>query len=240
MSWSESLTEKLSAYSKSEFEYVETYNIDEASKMGDDCSGIYMESTVVYFEIKNLNYLLKENGRRKVAQLYTMLRELLAAIAEHTGAFLNCYSSNGFLMIYPGKEESIRRAVNGAFKVAYALTESNKKEFSGFEGFEFAMGLDHGHIMGTKNLSDIGYEHLSWFGTCVIKAMRICKDCSRPFYVGVSGNIYHNLTEDLRMTTRRVLGIKKKVEVWTKVTYQFENVKKHLYQSNNKIPLDEQ
>ena len=39
---------------------------------------------------------------------------------------------------------------------------------------------------------------------------------------------------------RRILGIRKKVEIWTKVSYQYENVKKHLYQTNHKISFDEE
>ena len=89
------------------------------------------------------------------------------------------------------------------------------------------------------NLSDNGYEHISWFGSSIYKAMRICKECARPFYVGVSGAIYHSLNEDLRIAQRRILGIKKNVEMWTKVTYQYENVKKHLYQTNHKISPEE-
>ena len=69
--------------------------------------------------------------------------------------------------------------------------------------------------------------------------MRICKECARPFYIGISGSIYHNLGEDLRTTTKRILGIKKSVEIWTKISYQYDNVKKHLYQTNHKISLDE-
>ena len=203
------------------------------------CTGIYMEASVVYFEIKNIGYLLKEIGRRKVAQAYTMCNEVLTSIAEQTGGFVNCFSSNAFLIIYPGKEESLKRAVTGALKVTFALTDAYKHDFSVIPGFEFAMGLDHGHIMGTKNVSDTSYEHISWFGALIYKAMRICKECARPFYVGISGSIYHNLGENYRVSERRILGIKKKVEIWTKVTYQYENVRKHLYQTNHKFSLDE-
>ena len=69
--------------------------------------------------------------------------------------------------------------------------------------------------------------------------MRISKECARPFYIGISGSVYHNLPDELRTTTRRILGIRKSIEMWTKVTYQYENVKKHLYQTNHKISLDE-
>ena len=240
MSWQDSLTEKITALSTAEFDYIETFDVKRESEINLDCSGIYMDSTVIYFEIKNIAYMLKENGRRKVAQAYTMYRTVLAAIAEQTGGFVNCFSPNAFLIIYPGKEESIEKAIKGALKISYALGETYKSQFSHIASLEFSMGMDQGHIMGTKNLSDNGKEHLSWFGTCIYKAMRISKECARPFYVGVSGAIYRNLDDSMRITTRRILGIKKSVEIWTKVTYQYENVKKHLYQTNHKLPLDEE
>lgn len=241
MSWSEELTKKVSALSTAEFEYVETKDISRVDDIDLNCSGIYMEATIIYFEIKNVTYMLKELGRRKVAQAYTMYHEVLSAIAERDGAFVNCFSPNAFLIVYPGKEDNLAVAVKGAMKIAHALSEDYKSLFAHITGLEFAMGMDHGHIMGTKDLSDTtDMVHLTWFGTCIYKAMRICKECSRPFYIGVSGNIYHNLGEELRIAYRRVLGLKKSVEIWTKVTYQYENVKKHLYQTNHKIPIDDE
>lgn len=238
MDWKESLGEKLTAYSQAEFDYIETKNISDASKIDFGCSGIYMESTIIYFEIKNLPYLLKENGRRKVAQTYTMFKEVLSAVTQQDNAFVNCFAPNALLVVYPGRDESLEPAVKGALRIVHALSEDFKQQFSGLVGLEFSMGMDHGHIMGTKNLSDNDLESITWFGSCIYKAQRIAKESSRPFYVGISGNIYHNIGEELRVASRRILGIKKNVDMWTKVTYQYENVKKHLYQTNHKIPLD--
>ena len=238
MSWTEPLGKKLSAYADAEFEYIETKDVNDAAKIDLGCSGIYMEATVVYFEIKNLAFILKENGRRKTAMIYTMYKEVITAIAEQTGAFVNCFSPFAFLIVYPGRDEALPQGVKGALKIAHALSVDFKEQFAGINGLEFSMGLDHGHIMGTKNMSDNGNEHISWFGSCIYKAMRIARECARPFYVGVSGVIYHSLGEDLRIATRRILGIKKNVEIWTKVSYQYENVKKHLYQTNHKISPD--
>lgn len=239
MSWKETLGEKLSTYANEEFTYTETKDIKDASKIDLGCMGIYMEATIIYFEIKNLPYILKENGRRKIAQTYTMFKEVLSAIVEQDGAFINCFAPNAFLIVYPGREDVLPQAVKAALKITHALTEDFKHQFSGIAGLEFSMGIDHGHIMGTKNLSDNGYENITWFGTTIYKAIRIAKDCSRPFYVGLSSSVYHNLGDDMRIAKRRILGISKTVEMWTKVTYQYENVKKHLYQTNHKIPLDE-
>ena len=237
--WEQRLSDNLSKLSDAEFDYIDTKNIAEAKNIDLGCSGIYIEATVIYFEIKNLQYVLKELGRRKAAQAYTMFNEVLSTLSERHGAFVNCFSPSAFLVVYPGKDESLGAAVKGALRIAHAVSEDFKQQFSIVHGIEFAMGLDHGHIMGTKNHSDCGFENITWFGTCIYKAMRICRECARPFYIGISSNLYHNLDDSLRIFERRIIGIRKKVDIWTKVTYQFDNVKKHLYQTNHKIPLDE-
>lgn len=237
--WEKELSDKLTKFSEDEFNYIDTKDITNADNIDYGCSGVYMEATVIYLEIKNLPYILKENGRRKAAKVYTMLHTVITSIAKNTGAFVNTLSPNAMLVVYPGKEEVNKDAVRGAMRISYALSDAFKHQFSEF-GMEFSMGLDHGHIMGTKNLSDNNYDSIAWFGSCIYKAMRICNECARPFYVGVSGSIYHNLDEDLRIAERRILGIRKKVEIWTKVSYQYENVKKHLYQTNHKISFDEE
>lgn len=238
MSWKETLSEKLAALSAAEFKYIETNDIKRASEIDLDCSGIYMEATVIYFEIKSMEYILKESGRRKAAQIYTMYHAVLKAMAEEYGGFINCFSPNALLIVFPGKDDQISDAVKNALKIASALNEDFKSSFN-ILGLEFSMGLEHGHIMGSKNLSDNGLEQLSWFGTCIYKAKSISQQCARPFHVGISSMVFHNLSEDLLTKQRSILGIKKKVEIWTKVSYQYENTKHHLYQTNHKISIDE-
>lgn len=239
MSLKDTLTEKLTSLSKAEFNYIETSDISKAAEIDLNCSGIYLEATVVYFEIKNLPYILKENGRRRVAQIYTMYHEVLTSIAKQSGAFVNCFSPEAFLIIYPGKEEGFNEVVKSAMKIANALSNTFKEQFSVITGLEFAMGIDHGHIMGTKNQSDYDVERLTWFGSCIFKARTICKECVRPYHIGISSMIYHNLGEELLTRQRRILGIPKKVDIWNKVTYQTEGSKKHLYQTNHKLELED-
>ena len=235
----QAIKEKLEQYAECEFEYIDTKDVKEAANIDYGCTGVYMEATVIYLEIKNVPYILKEHGRRKAAKAYTMFYTAIAAVAEQCGGFVNCFSPTAFLVIFPGKEDAMKDAVRCAMKISYAISDAFKHQFSTIPGMEFAMGMDHGHIMGTKNFSDQCFDHLSWFGSCIHKAMAICNECARPFYIGVSGGIFHNLDENLRVAERRILGIKKKVEIWTKVAYKFENVKKHLFQTNHKIPLEE-
>ena len=72
------------------------------------------------------------------------------------------------------------------------------------------------------------------------KAKAISHECNRPFYVGLSGTVYNHLDEEHRTMTKRILGFKKQVEIWSTVSYQFENIKKHLYQTNILIPFEEE
>lgn len=240
MDWKDKLTDQLTTLSKAEFDYIETRDFSRVSEIDYGCSGLYTEATIIYFEIKNLHALLKEQGRRKMAQTYTMYYEVLRTIAEQHGGTVNCYSPEAFLIIFPGKEDVMVGAVKCAMKIAQALSITYKDQFAHIVGLEFSMGLDRGHVMGTKTHSDTGFDRLTWFGTCVYKAKCICKECARPFYVGISSDIYHHLDEDMRITYRRILGLKKSVEIWTKVTYQYDNVKKHLYQTNQKMSLDDE
>lgn len=239
MSLKASIEEKLTALASSEFTYIETPDIKRAEEIDYNCTGIYMEATIIYVQIKNIPFLLKENGRRKIAQIYTMFREVLAAVAESDGGFVNCYSPESFLVIYPGKETVMKNAVRGALKISSVLSESLKTHFGNLTGLEFGIGIDHGHIMGTKNLSDNGIECLTWFGSGIMKAKAISHECARPYYVGISSIVFHGLDEELLVTTKRILGIKKRVELWTKLSFQYENTKKHLYQTNHKIALDD-
>ena len=237
--WQQVLGNKLAQYSEAEFDYIDTKDINDASKIDYGCSGVYMEATIIYIETKNMQYILKELGRRKAAKAYTMFHAVISTIVENDGGFVNEFSPTAFLAVFPGKDEANKLAVKAAMKIVQAITEDYKQQFTEIPGIEFSMGLDHGHIMGSKNLSDNHNDHISWFGYCIYKAMRICKECARPFYIGVSGSIYHNLDESFRIAERRILGIRKKVEIWTKVSYQYDNVKKHLFQTNHKISLNE-
>ncbi len=239
MSWTDSLRQKLTAYANEEINYKETKDINEAAQLGFGATGLYMEASIIYFEIKNVPYILKEHGRRKMVQCYTMVSEILHALTEQSEAFVNSLSPSAFLVVFPGKEKTFDESVKYALKVSQAITKDFKSQFESFPGFEFAMGIDHGHIMGTKTLSDNGTSHVVWYGLCVYKAQRICKECARPFYIGISGCIYHGINESLKSATRRILGVKKSVDIWTKISYRYENVKKHLYQTNHKISLDE-
>ena len=208
--WIQSLNEKFTSYSKAEFDYIESTDINQAKKIDLGASGIYMEASVIDFEIKNLNFIIKEFGRRDAALVYTKCNEIISAIAERTGGFVNDFSPNSILIIYPGKEEAMTNSIKGAMKVVSALCETFKPHFSSITGFEFGMGIDHGHIMGIKTLSDGNFEKITWFGSCIYKAIRICKESSRPFYISISGCIYRNLGNDMKTATRRILGIKKK------------------------------
>lgn len=225
MSLYDTLDDRLKALSEAEFQYIESNDISRASELDHNCTGIYMEATVIYFAIKNQSFIIKEHGRRKMAKIHTLFHEVISAIAKQNGCFVNCYSPETFLIVYPGKEESVSVAVRTAMKIAFALSDTYKPLYADIPSIEFSMGIDHGHIMGTKSITEIESDHITWFGSSIYKAKAISKESARPYHIGVASIVFHNLEENLKIKEKRILGIKKTVELWNKVSYQLRTQK---------------
>lgn len=227
------------ALSDVEFSYSTTSDFNFIDTMDYDCSAIVMDATVIYFEIKNLQVLLK-TGKRLAARVYKMYYHALMEVCKKTDGILNCYSPSSFLLIYPKEKHDISYVVSTALKIADLFSNKLREPFEKHCHINFSMGIDNGNILGTKAISDNKYQHIAWFGSTIDKAQTICKKSIQPFFVGVSGTVFHHLNEDLLTTTKRILGIKKRVEIWERVSYEFENVKKHLYQTNFHKDFDEE
>ena len=231
MSFTQQIQEKCTALSEAEYEYTNTSDFNAASALNDDCNAIVMEATVIYLEIKNINVLLK-TGKRLTSRVYKLYYNALKRVCQETGGHLNCYSPHSFLMIYPKSKYDMTYVVDVALKTANLLSVELKDTLEKHGHNSFSMGLDNGNILGTKTFNDIDNNQIAWFGNAIEKAKTICRLCQRPFFVGISGTVFHHLDDSLKKTNKRILGIKREVDSWSRVSYLFENVKKHLYQTN--------
>lgn len=231
MSLTQEIKEKMAALSEAEFNYTNTSDFSASSTLDNDCNAIVMEATVIYFEIKNIEVLLK-TGKRLAARVYKFYYNALKRICQETGGLLNCFSPHGFLMIYPKDSHDVSYVVDIAMKTADLINVGVKEPIEKHCHNNFAIGVDNGNILCTKATNEINQGQLICFGRTIEKAIVISQQCQRPYFVGVSGTVFHHLDESLTKTTKRILGIKKEIDVWTRVSYQFENVKKHMYQTN--------
>lgn len=231
MSLKQTIIEKTNALSGADFNYTVTNDFEGFEALDHDCSGLVMDATVLYFEIKNLPFLLK-TGKRLAARMYKFYYHALREICDQTGGYLNCYSPTSFLLIYPKERFEVADVVDIAIKTADLISTGLRETIEQHSHINFGIGVDKGNLLATKALSDGRHEHAAWFGTTIDKAIAICRECTKPYYVGISGTVYQHLDEEHRVATKRILGIKKHVDIWTTVTYQFDNVKKHLYQTN--------
>lgn len=231
MSLIPTILEKANALTDAEFQYTNSSNFSLIDSLDNDCTGLVMESTVIYFEIKNLHLMLK-TGKRLAARVYKIYYNALKEVCTETEGFLNCCSPNSFLLIYPKEQHHVNQVVEIAMKIADLFSIKMREVIEKNTAISFAMGVDIGNILCTKVNSDYGYSQAVWFGTAINKAATICHECNRPFFVGVSGTVFNRLDENLKVTTKRILGIKKQIDMWTRNSYMFENEKKHLYQTN--------
>lgn len=231
MSIVENIKSKAESLSDVEFSYSISNDFSAIDSLDEECSAIVVDGTVIYFEIKNL-VLLQKTSKRLAARVYKMYYHTLKEVCKETDGYLNCLSPDSFLMVYPKEKHDSSYVVDTALRIADLFSVKLKEPFEKHCHLNFSMGIDHGNILGTKVISDGNFQHIAWFGTTIEKARTICQKSIRPFYVGVSGTIYHHLNEDLLTTTKHILGIQKRVEIWERVSYEFDNTKRHLYQTN--------
>ena len=231
MSLAQDLLNKTNALSDVEFNYSHTSDLGGIIPLNDDCSAIIADATVVYFEIKNLA-LLQKTGKRLTARVYKMYYHVLQEICKKSGGYLNCYSPNSFLLIYPKDKRTVSEVVNITLQIADLFSLKLREPFEKHAHINFSMGIDCGTILGTKTIGDDKGCQTIWFGTVIDKAATIAHKCLRPFFIGTSGTVFHHLDDELKTTTKHILGIKKQVDVWERVSYEYDNVKKHLYQTN--------
>lgn len=221
-----------------EFNYSYANDFEPLKSLDQGCNGMVMDATVLYFEIKNISSMLK-TGKRLATRIYKIYHHALEEIAKATEGHFNCYSPDSFLLIYPKEKFDVTYVVDVAINIADLFCVRLRESIEQHGHINFAIGIDKGNIMGSKNSSDNGNDHIIWIGTPIDKAKAICHECNRPFFVGTSGTVHHHLDEEHRVITKRIMGFKKQVEIWTAASYQFENVKKHLYQTNLLKPFEE-
>lgn len=235
----QNVTEKINQLSEAEFEYSNTDDFDYIESLNNDCSGIVMEANVIYFEINNIDFMLK-TGKRHAAKVYKMFYHTLHEICNATGGHFNCYSPKSFLLIYPKEKYDETYVATIAVKTATLFNVGLREIFEKHTHLNFGIGMDHGNVLGTKTINENGYPHIAWFGNAIEKAIALSHLSQRPFLVSVSRSVYHQFDESLKTTTKHILGIKKEVNLWTRMSYQFDNVKKHMYQTNAQISFNDE
>ncbi len=235
----QSVTDKTNQLSEADFEYESSADFSKLESLNNDCTGLVLEANVIYFKINNIDFMLK-TGKRLAARVYKMYYHILHEICETTGGHFNCYSPSSFLLIYPKEKYDETYVVNIAIKTATLFNVDLRGTFEKHTHLNFGLGVDHGNVFGTKTVNENGYPHIAWFGNAIEKAKVLSQLSQRPFLVSVSRSVYHHLDDSLKVTTKHILGIKKEVELWTRMSYQFDNVKKHLYQTNAQISFNDE
>ena len=196
MSIKQTVIDKATALSAAEFSYTVTSDFEGLKELDLDCSGIVMDATLLYVEIKNLSFLLK-TGKRLAARVYKFYYHALNEICKETHGFLNCYSPEGFLLIYPKEHHEVADVVDIAIKTADLISTGLKDLIELHSHINFAIGVDKGNILGTKAQTDDGHDHILWFGTSINKAIAISHECGKPYFVGLSGTVYQHLDEEV-------------------------------------------
>lgn len=233
MSLSEEILSKITVLSQQEVNFTETSNLNEVHNLAEGLNCIVTTATVFHVGLKNIPYLIKNEGKRSAVKTYQMYHQALQSFAEETQGSLVDYDCKSFLIIYPSSHKDINAHIKNALKLSYILGKLLPKKIEKIGNTDFGIGIDHGRIMGVKSNNGI-----HWYGICIDKAATIGSLCLKPSYVGISGLIYSELDEELKIHTNHILGIPKKENAWQKGSYQFENEHKHYYTTHHTIETE--
>lgn len=234
----EDMISQVAALGREKFAYTNSQSISDVTLLDTNTNALLMEGPVLFVTVRNMSYVLREYGKRTALRIYKMCHAAIKALSCNNGAFVHCESSNAFLIVFPDGKESVVVAMKTALRLNKLLNETLKDEFDKNAPVNISIGADYGHILGAKVLSDNETEQMVWTGACIEKAKAICNECEKPYFVGISRLVYNELDDSLKVFTKHILGIPKKVEIWSRISYQFENKKKHLYQTNYRLDLE--
>lgn len=207
-----------------EFTFSETRHIEDKTLSQEQLEAIVVVSNVLFVRINQMATVVDSQGKRAAAKIFRLYRQVIQRFAELTQAHFEIYDSCSFLLIYPDPHEEAPKAVKRAMQLTHILTDSLKAYAEQFNQMDFAIGIDHGRILGTNE------GRIIWQGICIEKAKKISEMCLKPYRIGISGMVYKTLDETDKVVTKRILGmIPKKEEIWLRSSYDFANAHRHYY-----------
>lgn len=218
-----------------EFTFSETRHIEGKTLSQEQLEAIVVVSNVLFVRINQMATVVDSQGKRAAAKIFRLYRQVIQRFAELTQAHFEIYDSCSFLLIYPGPHEEAPKAVKRAMQLTHILTDSLKAYAEQFNKMDFAIGIDHGRILGTNE------GRLIWQGICIEKAKKISEMCLKPYRIGISGMVYKTLDETDKVVTKRILGmIPKKEEIWQRNSYDFSNEHRHYFVTKHTEPYQPQ
>lgn len=234
MNIADEIQEEAVSIQDEEYNIIETYNLSEAESLDNETSAIVCNATVVFVKIKNMTSILHNDGKRVASKVFRIIRKVLNHFAKKTDAYLIDYNNRSILLVYPSSIKEIDVQITNALKLSHILGKVLVKSLDDFVNLSFSIGVDHGRILGIKS-----NNKTFWYGTCIEKAEAISDACMKPCYLGISGLVYSELSNNLKNMTRRILGFPKKEQVWNKDHYTFEYESKHYYSTSFTIETEE-
>ena len=207
-----------------EFTFSETRHIEGKTLSQEQLEAIVVVSNVWFVRINQMATVVDSQGKRAAAKIFRLYCQVIQKFAELTQAHFEIYDSCSFLLIYPGPHEEAPKAVKRAMQLTHILTDSLKAYTEQFNQMDFAIGIEHGRILGANE------GRIIWQGMCIEKAKKISEMCIKPYRIGISRMVYSILEENDKVITKHILGmIPQKEEIWLRNSYDFANAHRHFY-----------
>ena len=100
-----------------------------------------------------------------------------------------------------------------------------------YSEINFGIGIDYDDILCTK--VGVGGNHnrdLFWISNGVNRSTVIGDQCKAPSHIGISKNVYDNLTDDAKYGTKKdSWGYETKVDMWTRGIFTYNGIMEYYY-----------
>ncbi len=219
----ESIEDKVKEIIDTSFDVTDVYSVPDIddTRLTFTNTGLRLESTILYIDMRGSTKILNKHNRTSVAKLHKAYFYIIVKIAKSLGGKVRSFNGDGMLVFFQGTtKDTLNNAVKSAMKMGYMLTQNEtvKKKFEKYSSIDFGIGIDDGTILCTKvGLAGTNNRDLVWIGNAVNKSVKIGDNLKSPYHIGISGLVYNNLNDELKYHTKKDdWGNESKVHMWIK------------------------
>jgi adenylate cyclase len=206
-------------------------------------TGLRFTATTLFIDMRGSTATLNRHNKSTVAKIHMAYFHAIVKIANANNGHVRSFNGDSALIFFQGTTKgSLSNAVLTAMRIKYMLSDSANginTQLKKYSEVDFGIGVDHDEILCTK--VGIGGSHnrdLFWISNGVNKSTVIGNECKSPNYIGISSNVYNNLTDEAKYGTKKDdWGREIKVDMWTSSSFIYNGSIEYYYYTRWHLPV---
>ncbi len=220
MGLKDDITQQVDEYLLGDYDIDEVDYIPEVVDVTFGNTGLKIEATVLYIDIRRSTEILDVHRRQTVAKIHKSFLYTASKIAVTNDGYIRSFGGDSILAFWGGNyKNEVSQAVISAMQMEYMLSNVLGGRFRKYDKIDFGIGIDWGEILVVKSglKRDPNNNDLLWIGTPVNFAVKLGDSASSPNHIKISEDVYDNLEEFAKYGNKQNLwGQNEQVDMWEK------------------------